>query len=122
MEDNVLKKIIGCKIFIVIAIIFLVIGSWNSLVFAESNSMNVENIDTEEDLRLFAPITISASISKVIPATTPLLSEGVISGGQPTYKISVLYKFTSPVSFNGGCCYIFGCKYSVGWNRGYRYS
>ena len=46
-----MKKIIGCKIFIVIAIRFLVIGLWNSLVFAESNRMNVENIYTEEDMK-----------------------------------------------------------------------
>lgn len=99
-----MKRLINRNILAVIIMVFLVINSWNSLAFATPNDGSIENI--EEDMLASAPVTINTSISKVIPETTPLLNKGVISGGQPTYKISVSYKFTSPATFSGAATFL----------------
>lgn len=86
-------------------IALLALSLCKNLVFAESDDEIAENIELEEDMLASAPVSINASISRVIPESTSLVSDGIVTGGQPTYKITVLYKFTSPASFSGAASF-----------------
>lgn len=96
------------EISLVLMILFVSIIGKMMVVYGDEDVYAYSGEETENTLELMSsvPITINASsVSRYIPSSTKLLTNGVVSNGQPTYEVNIQYKFTAVASFSGAATF-----------------